>query len=113
MEVKKGSVVLACFEPSIGREIQKIRPALIIQSDIACKYSSLFTLVPITGRDYAGKHYEVLLEANTSNNLAKNSVALINQVNSFDKSRIIKVIGSIDNKVLEEVYQKIDLHFGR
>jgi mRNA-degrading endonuclease toxin of MazEF toxin-antitoxin module len=47
------------------------------------------------------------------NNLEKDSVLLVNQIKTFDKSRIVKVLGCVDENILNEVYQKIDIHFGR
>lgn len=113
MKIKRGDIVIISFDPSIGREIKKIRPALVIQNDIACKYSDLITVLPFTSTSYSNKIYEYFVGKNKFNGLEKDSVLLINQIKTFDKSRIVKVLGEVSEEILDEVYQKIDIHFGR
>ena len=45
---KRGEVWWINFEPSIGSEIKKIRPAVVVSNDIANKYLDRFQVVPIT-----------------------------------------------------------------
>ncbi len=113
MHIKKGTIVLASFDPSVGHEIRKTRPALIIQNNIACNYSNLFTLIPFSSKEYTAKVFELFLRRNKQNKLTKDSVLLVNKIMTFDKSRIVKILGEVDEEFLNEVYEKIDIHFGR
>ena len=47
MEILFGHIYLVDFDPSVGREYQKMRPALVIQSDAVTKHSDLVTVVPV------------------------------------------------------------------
>ena len=110
MNISPGSIVLLSCDPRIGHEIKKIRPAVVVQNKIACKYSPLMTVVPCSSRSYRGKIYEVALPASTRNGLLHDSVALVNQIMTFDKRRVRKVLGKLEQKVLQKIYQKLLLH---
>lgn len=50
MNPKRGEVYLVNFDPSIGTEIRKTRPALIIQNDVGNSYSSIVIVAAITSQ---------------------------------------------------------------
>lgn len=108
-----GDIYVVNFEPSNGSEIRKIRPAVILQNKIACIYSPLVTIVPLSSKQYSGKLYEVSIPTNTENNLAKDSVVLINQISTYDKKRIYGKVGHISSHQIQQIFEKLDLHFGR
>ena len=113
MKIQRGSVVIINFEPSVGHEIKKVRPALVIQNNLACEHSPLITVVPLSSRPFSGKIYEVKVLKSKDNGLLSDSVLLTNQIMTFDKSRLLKVVGHISGEQLAELYKKIDKHFGR
>jgi mRNA interferase MazF len=47
-----GDIYVVNFEPSVGSEIRKIRPAVILQNKIACMHSPLITIVPLSSKQY-------------------------------------------------------------
>lgn len=113
MNIQQGDIVLLAFDPSIGHEIKKVRPAIIIQNNVACKYSPLLTVVPCSSRPYRNKVYEVLIPMTKGNGLLHDSVVLTNQIGTYDQKRVQKVLGTVEKSVLEEIYLKIDLHLGK
>lgn len=112
MKIKKGDIVLINFDPSIGNEIKKTRPAVVIQNNIANKYSPLVTVVPCTSRIYKDRVFEHLLIKDSVNKLDFDSVVFVNQIMTFDKRRLIKVIGQVSSKDLECIHKKVLIHLG-
>ena len=51
IEVKRGEIWLVNLDPTIGHEIKKSRPAVIIQNDIGNKYSPITIIAPITSQN--------------------------------------------------------------
>lgn len=101
MKLIHGDIYLIEFEPSRGNEFKKMRPALIISSNGLIKRSNLITCIPFTGN--AGNYLEkddVKAKKDKSNNLFADSILKVQHISTFDKSRVIKRIGSLDNKIL-------------
>jgi len=101
MKLNHGDIYLIEFEPSKGNEFKKMRPALLISSNHLIKRSNLVTCIPFTGNtgNYIAKD-DVKVKKNKSNNLFTDSVLKVQHISTFDKSRVIKRVGSIDNKIL-------------
>jgi mRNA interferase MazF len=100
---KRGEVFLVNFDQTIGSEIQKTRPALIIQNDIGNRYSPVSIVAAITSFDGA-KIYptEVKLEAREGG-LDHDSIVLLNQLRSIDKQRLVLKLGALNERRMEEV----------
>src|ERR1022692_2519978 len=100
---KRGDVFLVNFDPTVGSEIQKTRPALIIQNDIGNRFSPITIVAAITSLD-GDKRYptEVLLPA-TEGGLEQPSAVLLNQLRSIDRQRLIRKLGSLDEQRMEEI----------
>lgn len=108
----RGEVYLVCFDPSIGSEIQKMRPAVIVQNDIANKYSDVTIVAAITS-DVGNKLYptEVTLDA-PEGGVAKKSIILLNQLRTIDKSRLLKRIGKITKNTLQKTDRALEISLG-
>ncbi len=111
-EIRRGDVWLVNLDPTIGHEIKKSRPALIIQNDIGNKYSHITIIAPITSQN-TDKLYpiEVLLNKNISN-LKKNSKILLNQIRAVDKMRLTKKLGKVDKDTLNKINEAIKISLG-
>src|ERR1051326_2103080 len=85
---KRGEIFLVNFDPTLGAEIQKPRPALVIQNDIANRHSAITIVAAITSQ-FEEPLYptEVLIQA-PQGGLRTDSVALLNQIRSIDKRRL-------------------------
>lgn len=112
LEPKRGEVYLIDFDPAIGAEIKKIRPALIVQNDIANVHSSLTIVAAITSFD-GGRLYptEVKVIAQEGG-LSKDSVVLLNQVRSVAKERLIKKLGKLDTGTMEKIDTALIISLG-
>jgi mRNA interferase MazF len=109
---KRGEVYLVNFDPTIGSEIKKTRPALIIQNDIANRYSPITIVAAITSQ-IGEKIYptEVLIELGQSQ-LKRRCVVLLNQVRAIDKQRLVKRIGFFDTVIMERVNRALEISLG-
>src|SRR3989338_7738676 len=96
----RGEVYLVNFDPSIGAEIKKTRPALIIQNDVANEHSPVTIVAAITSA-VVGKSYptEISLKLGEGG-LDRSSVVLLNQLRTIDRSRLVKKLGAVDADVL-------------
>jgi len=83
----RGSVWWVEFDPAIGSEINKTRPAVIVSNDIANQHLTRVVVIPLTSntsRIYPG---EAVITVNN-----QNSKAMTDQIMSADKSRLKKKI---------------------
>jgi mRNA interferase MazF len=109
--MKKGEIYFANLDPVIGSEISKTRPVLIVSNDINNEFSQTISILPITSS--IGKIYpfEVFIDKAESN-LENNSKIKANQIRTIDKIRLIKYIGTISKKKLNDVENAILIHLG-
>ena len=101
------------FDPSIGAEIKKTRPALILQNDIANRYSSVTIVAAITSfSDKDGKTYptEVFI-GGSEGGLDNDSVVLLNHIRTIDNGRLVKKLGVLKEKTMAQVDKAIQISF--
>lgn len=108
---KRGEIWLVNFDPTIGSEINKTRPALIIQNDIANTYSPVTIVAAITTAVADDKIYptEVLIKASATIGLKNNSLVLLNQIRTIDKARLVKRLGTVPVPILSQVSTAIEI----
>ena len=97
MVVKRFDVYLMNFDPTIGSEIRKTRPCLIISPDEMNRHIKTVIVAPMTS---AGKDYPSRVPCNFRK---KQGQIVLDQIRTLDKSRLIKKLGSIDSKAQLEV----------
>ena len=102
-----GDIWLVDFDPSVGHEYQKVRPALIIESDSYLPLGNLITVVPISSQLGKSTLLDVLLPKTSANRLVSDSLVKTRQVSTFDKRRFIKYIGRCQSDVLQTVSRNI------
>jgi len=108
----RGEVYLVNFDPTLGSEIKKTRPALIIQNDIANEHSPITIVAAITSKfDDTLYPTEVLISAGTGG-LKQDSVVLLNQIRSIDRQRLTKKLGKITDSTLKKVDSAIKISLG-
>lgn len=112
MTLKFGDIILVNFDPSVGREYKKVRPAVVIQESEISLSSPYVTVMPISSKIENLKGQEIFLSKNRRNKLMNDSVIKVQQISSFDQSRVIKNFGSLDNPTLRKVRGYLRRHFG-
>jgi mRNA interferase MazF len=111
-EYEHGDVFLVDFDPSVGHEFQKIRPAIIIQSNTVIKKSSLITVVAITSNLKNKQAQDIHIKRTSTNGLFKDSIIKVNSIHSFDTKRLLQKIGTTQNDVMKGIADYLRTHFG-
>jgi mRNA interferase MazF len=103
---KRGEVYLVSFDPALGAEIQKTRPALILQNDIGNLHSPVTIVAAITSNVRRQGPTSVLVKA-AEGGLDVDSIVLLNQIRTVDKRRLVKRLGVLRGATLKQVNQAI------
>ena len=110
---KRGEIYLTALDPTVGHEIRKTRPALIVQNDTSNRYSAVTMVAPITSAVRLPlSPLHVLLPADPSTGLAIASVAVFNQIRAVDRKRLVKKLGAVDALVMAQAEEAIKAAFG-
>ena len=109
---RRGDIYLVGFDPTLGAEIRKTRPALVIQNDIANRASPI-TIVAAISSQFEKPLYptEVIIRAEESG-LQFDSVILLNQIRSIDKQRLVRRLGKLTAETMVKVDRALALSFG-
>lgn len=110
--VKRGEIYYADLSPVVGSEQGGMRPVLIIQNDVGNKYSPTVIAAAITsqiGKARLPTHIEL---SASSVGLNRDSVILLEQIRTLDKSRLKERMGRLDDKTMTVVDSAIAVSFG-
>jgi mRNA interferase MazF len=106
--MKQSEIWLIDLDPTKGAEIQKKRPAVIV-NDNALGKLPLKVIVPIT--DWKDRYeiapWMVKIKPNKKNGLSKDSSFDCFQVRSLSQDRLIKKIGEVDNNTFAEIQESL------
>jgi len=110
---RRGEVWLVQFDPSIGAEIQKLRPAVVISTNDVGRLP-LRIVVPITNwhPQLALLSWFVPIPASTANGLSKDSAADGFQVKSISESRFVRKLGILTDEIVNDIASTIALCVG-
>ena len=89
MELTQYSIILVNLDPTLGGEIQKTRPCVIVSPNEMNKYLKTIVVCPLTTNT---KEYPTRVEVNQD---GKKGMIVIDQIRTIDKSRILKVFGKL------------------
>ena len=107
MKVRRGTLYLADLSPRRGTEPGKIRPILVIQSDLLNDTGHPSTWVlPCTTRLVGENLLRVQLPSGIAGN-KRNCEIMIDQSRSIDNRRLIRALAPLPEMILEEVEQKL------
>jgi len=105
MVAKRFDLYLVTLDPTIGSEIQKTRPALVISPDEMNRHIRTVIIAPLTtkGRDYPTR-VPCAVEGKTGQ-------IVLDQIRTVDKSRFVKHLGTLDELTQQLVLQCLDEMF--
>ena len=95
------------FDPAVGSEIRKRRPAVIVSNDAANRNLARVVVVPVTsntGRQYPG---EAVVTVG-----GQSSKAMADQIMAADKSRLTSPLGTLSKADMLAVEDAIKVHLG-
>lgn len=100
MKLIHGHIFLVEFNPSSGHEFQKMRSAVIISSNNLIRKSNLITCVPFTSnlQNLLGDE-DIFVKKSEINKLFCDSVLKTSHISTFDKSRVVKYIGKLEDEL--------------
>lgn len=110
--VKRGDIFYADLRPVVGSEQGGMRPVLIVQNDTGNKHSPTVIAAAITsqtGKARLPTHIELNAQ---SVGLSRDSVILLEQVRTIDKSRLRERMGKLDDTTMTKVDNAIAVSFG-
>ncbi|MBO5374938.1 MAG: type II toxin-antitoxin system PemK/MazF family toxin, partial [Clostridia bacterium] len=96
MNIRRGDIYYADLSPVIGSEQGGLRPVLIVQNDVGNRYSPTVIAAAITSRISKTK-LPTHIDIYASNvGLSKDSVVLLEQIRTLDKTRLKEKMGHLD-----------------
>ena len=110
--VKRGDIFYADLSPVVGSEQGGMRPVLIVQNDTGNRHSPTVIAAAITSQTGKAKlptHIELTAQ---SYGLTRDSVILLEQIRTIDKSRLRERMGKLDEATMTKVDNAIAVSFG-
>ena len=92
MEISRFDVFLVDLDPTIGHEIQKTRPCLVISPNEMNHYISTVIVAPMTTK---GRQYPTRI---TCSFQGKKGQIILDQIRTIDKKRLVKKLGVISKR---------------
>ena len=109
--MKRGEIYFANLDPTVGSEIKKTRPVLIVSNNANNKHHPLITVIPLTSQVERVYRFEVLL-SQLDSGLPKASKAQCNQIRTIAKQRLTAAspVGKISQTVMRGIEEALRLH---
>ena len=108
--IKKGDVFLVNFDPTLGAEARKTRPAVVVSNDINNAHSPIISICPVTSNVKKVYSFEVEVPQNVGG-LDKPSKIMVNQTRAVDKARLMKRIGHLQSEIISRIDAALRLHY--
>lgn len=103
---RRGEIYLVSFDPTVGAEIQKTRPAVILQNDMGNQHSPLTIVAAVTSNVLRRGPTSVFVRP-PEGGLTVDSVVLLNQIRTIDKRRLGKRLGALRPETTKEIDQAV------
>jgi mRNA interferase MazF len=112
--MRRGEIVTVSFDPSLGSEAAKTRPAIVVSNDAANATATrlgrgVITVIPVTSNIARIYPFQVLLPAHQTG-LARDSKAQAEQVRSVAVERIGKTVGQLPATLIADLDQALRVH---
>ncbi len=112
LNIRRGDIYYADLSPVVGSEQGGLRPVLIVQNDVGNKYSPTVIAAAITSKLSKTKlptHIDVFAD---KVGLQRDSVVLLEQIRTIDKTRLKEKMGHLDDDMMHQVDEAITVSFG-
>ncbi len=110
--VRRGDIFYADLSPVVGSEQGGMRPVLIIQNDVGNRHSPTVIAAAITSQINKAKLPTHIELGARSYGLSKDSVILLEQIRTIDKTRLREKMGRLDEGLMQRVDNAIVVSFG-
>ena len=112
INVKRGDIYYADLSPVVGSEQGGVRPVLIVQNDTGNRYSPTVIAAAITSQTNKAKLPTHIALSAPDYGLPRDSVVLLEQIRTIDKSRLRERMGKLPDAVMDRVNGAIAVSFG-
>ncbi len=112
MTVKRGDIYYADLSPVVGSEQGGMRPVLIVQNDMGNRYSPTVIAAAITSRSYKTDLPTHIRVDAAGCGLQKDSIVLLEQVRTLDKTRLREQMGRLPESDMDRVNRALSVSFG-
>ncbi len=102
MNFQKGEIYWVNLDPTVGAEIQKMRPGVIVSNNVINASSPIVIVCPITDSTGKNSPIHILIEKNEGG-LKKESIAHCGQIRTVDQSRLYEKIGNLSSQRMKEI----------
>lgn len=106
MKIKLGDIFYANLNPTVGSEQDGIRPVLVVQNNKGNRFSPTIVIIPITS-SLSKTSLPTHIELENTVGLDKKSIALVEQIRTLDKKRLLRKITCVSQVDLEKVKQAV------
>ena len=97
MEIKQYQIILVNLDPTIGSEIKKTRPCVVISPNEMNKYLRTVVIAPMTT---SSRKYPTRVKVKHDNKIGR---IVLDQIRTTDRQRIIKVFGELQDFEIQEL----------
>ena len=97
MDLSQYRIILVNLDPTVGSEIKKTRPCVIISPDEMNRHLRTLIIAPVTSRS---KNYPTRIKIRINK---KEGWVVTDQIHTIDKQRVIKVAGKLTGREIEKV----------
>lgn len=112
MNIKRGDIFYADLSPVVGSEQGGIRPVLIVQNDVGNKHSPTVIAAAITSKQYKTSLPTHISVHSGNSGLQKDSIVLLEQVRTLDKTRLREKMGTLGDGEMSRVNEALQVSFG-
>lgn len=112
MRIYKGDIFYADLTPVVGCEQGGIRPILVVQNNIGNRYSPTIIVAAITSRTEKTHLPTHIPLCSKQYGLRQNSLVLLEQVRTIDRSRLREYIGHLSDPHMQQVDEALAVSFG-
>src|SRR3989338_6793582 len=109
---RRGEIWLVSFDPTLGAEIKKTRPALILQNDIANQASPITIVAAVTSRFDSKLYPTAVMVRKQVRVLLVVFVFILNKIRSVDITRLIRRLGRLDSETMMRVDRALAVSVG-
>jgi mRNA interferase MazF len=102
---RRGEVWQVSLDPTVGHEVKKTRPAVIVTNDLYNANNWVVSVVPLTSRDTA--EYDQVLIRPPEGGLTNTSVTLPDQLRAVDRARLVAKLGDLQPATLQQIDQSL------
>ncbi|MFC0233772.1 type II toxin-antitoxin system PemK/MazF family toxin [Vagococcus entomophilus] len=110
--IKRGDIFFADLSPVVGSEQGGTRPVLVIQNNLGNHFSPTVIIAAITAKTFKNKLPTHIRISSNKSGITKDSVVLLEQIRTIDKSRLREKICQLDTENMNQVNQAICVSLG-